>query len=271
MEDVRISQANFRCAYDWEGLEKLGYFQLVRERERECPDSLVQEKTRWSFVCPGLLMRVCLCLAKDNPISYWFNMRDWMTGTQYSTSQPFCPRVHVPTVLQSSLTLFQHIAPVLQAPFPNRFCSELSVPSPRTTTFHHHLPKVFLVFPTPLPCLAHFVLQQPLNKIAVAVCLVNSPCLFPSLPQWLYLMTRFSSIRSHLSTMGAVICWNVPINLIQIGPYSNEQREMAWILPNRQEIESLGVCTCEHLVKSDLVMKVSFMWSSVNSITYCLV
>lgn len=46
---------------------------------------------------------------------------------------------------------------------------------------------------------------------------------------------------------------------------------MAQIPPSRQEIEGLGVCTCEHLVESDVVMKVSFTWSSVNNVTYYVV
>jgi len=43
-----------------------GYFWLVREGK--CPGSPVQEKAIWSTLFPGLLMRVCLSLAKDNPI-----------------------------------------------------------------------------------------------------------------------------------------------------------------------------------------------------------
>lgn len=35
--------------------------------------------------------------------------------------------------------------------------------------------------------------------------------------------------------------------------------------PNRQKIVSLGVCTWEHLVKCDLVMKAAFTWSSPDN------
>lgn len=41
--------------------------------------------------------------------------------------------------------------------------------------------------------------------------------------------------------------------------------------PNRQEIVIAGVCTCEHLVKCNLVMKASSTWSSPNNMTQCLV
>lgn len=41
--------------------------------------------------------------------------------------------------------------------------------------------------------------------------------------------------------------------------------------PKRQEIVSLDVHTCEHLVKCYLVMKASFTCSSPDNITCCLV
>lgn len=134
-------------------------------------------------MCPGLLMRVCLCLAKDNPIFSWLSMRSWMIGTHNipllnppvlkfkdfpstskfwhfsHTSHPFFKFLPQTVPIQSFLLLF----------------SELQL-------FVTIYPK----YPQSLQLAFLALLDMRFNNlsivVSVAICLASSPCLLLSLP-----------------------------------------------------------------------------------------